>query len=216
MEYERMAVGAASMHDDSEKALQFAPLLRAWRRHNNIKQTALASSLGVSQPAIARWERGLDMPSAPLMARLRDMMRASNASELTLQRLFTERQMGIRALFNFDDLSLVASSVGFRELWPQSAALAGIAMRDELVNEAHIVGNDARLRGQILEGTVGLISGVSTRQLRLQIDVAVRHQWHVSSRRYGTAIYADMVYEPCDQSLAPGINDIVRYDMLTA
>lgn len=202
------------MHENDGPAPNFAQMLRTWRRHNNIKQAALATRMGVSQPAIARWERGVDIPSSAHMAHLRDLMRASNNSELAMQKLFIERQMAIRALFDFDDMTLVASSAGFRQLWPQTAALDGIPLRDELVNEARIIGDDLRLRSQVLEGSIGLISGVSTRQMRLQIDEAIRHQWHVSFRRFGTVLYADMVFEPCDQSLQPGITDIVRYDDL--
>jgi transcriptional regulator with XRE-family HTH domain len=200
------------MSADSETAFRFGAKLRTWRRQNNLKQASLAHQLGVSQPAIARWEKGVDMPSPAMTARIHDLMAQSSNRELAMQKILTERTGSIRALFDFEDMRLLAVSSGFREVWPEFSEYQGISLRDDLVNEVAVVSNDRHLRKQILEGSVGLITGVSVRHTRLQVDTSVRHKWHASFRRFGPRVYVDMLYESCAQDLSPGLIDIVRYD----
>lgn len=45
-----------------------------------LSQNALAQHLDVSQAAVSRWERGLDLPSPHLRRRMRDMLRATDES----------------------------------------------------------------------------------------------------------------------------------------
>lgn len=200
------------MSADRETASRFGAILRTWRRQNNLKQASLAHQLGVSQPAIARWEKGVDMPSPAMAARIRDLMSQSSNRELAVQKLLTERVSCIRALFDFEDMRLLAVSDGFRAIWPKFTEYLGVALRDDLVNEAALVSHDRHLRQEILDGNVGLISGVSVNHTRLQVVTAIRHKWHASFRRFGTGVYIDMIYEPCSQDLNPGLIDVVRFD----
>ena len=197
-----------------EHVPRLAATLRVWRRQNNLKQAALAQLVGVSQAAVARWESGADSPSPGHLARLRDLMAQSMRDEFIVQKLFVARQSAIRSFIDFEDMRMVAVSEGFRQLWPESSALLDVPLRDQLVNEAHLIANDPGLRRQILAGGIGLISGASTRQMQLEIDTAIRHRWHICFRRFGLRTYADMVYEPCPQDVAPGISEIVRLDHL--
>ena len=200
------------MTAEISQAIRFGTMLRNWRRHNNLKQTSLAHLLGVSQPAIARWEKGVDTPSPTLCRRIRDLMQRTSNSELAMQRVLTERLQIIRGLFDFEDMSMVAVSLGFREKWPEFSDFMGVSMRDQLVNEAAIVNNDRNLRADILDGGIGLITGVSVRHSSVQVDRAIRHKWHASFRRFGSRIFCDMIYEPCAQDIQPGLLDVVRFD----
>lgn len=193
---------------------QFGGQLRAWRRHRNLKQAALAEMLGVSQPAVARWERGLDMPSPARLSRLQALMAGSMRDELALERLFVGRQQAIRAMFDVDGVRMVATSAGFRDIWPDFSAFTERPMMDHLVGEFRNLVHDHELGYQVRDGSLGLISGISDRHTDFQVDLAIRHRWHVCFRRYGPRILADVVYEACDPGLALGITDIVRLDEL--
>lgn len=193
-------------------ANHFGSRLRTWRRHNDLKQAALAQMLGVSQAAVARWERGLDMPSSERLARLRTLMAGNLRDELALERLFIGRQAAIRALFDVDGVRMVATSAGFRDLWPDFCAFIDQPMADRLVGEFQALLQDGDLGHHIRNGTLGLISGISDRHTDLQVDTAIRHRWHVCFRRHGARTLADVVYEACAPDLAPGITDIVHLD----
>ncbi len=194
----------------------FGVRLKTWRRHNMMKQSALAQQLGVSQPAIARWEAGQDMPSAAHLARLRALMTATLRDELALERLFIARQAAIRALFDCDGIGLVAASQGFRDIWPGCGELVGVPLGDHLVGAMRGFVDDGPLGCALRDGAVGLVSGISSRNTDLPMDEAVHHRWHVCFRRFGPRLLADMVYEPCPPDLPTGITDIVHIDALGA
>lgn len=198
----------------TEAIADFGNAVRTWRRMNNVSQAALASTLGVSQPAIARWEQGIDMPAPARLKQLRDMMAKSGRDDTMLQSLFIERQSAVRALFDFDQTRMLANSVGFRQLWPDSSLLLDMPMRDRLVDEADHMTNNPEIRREILAGAIGLISGVSQRQTDLQTDAPVLHRWHICFRRYGALIIADMAYEPCAGDTTPGIAEMVHMESL--
>jgi transcriptional regulator with XRE-family HTH domain len=193
-------------------AERFGARLKAWRRAQGLKQAALAERLGVSQPAVARWERGLDLPAPARLARLQELMAGAMRDELTLDRLFISRQSAIRALIDCDGLRMVAFSAGFSSIWPTSSALLDIPLMDHLVDEACHLIHDAELSHGRRTGSLCLASGISDRHLDLPIDVSIRHRWHICFRRYGARMLADMVYEPCASDLPVGITDLVQVD----
>jgi len=94
----------------------FSRRLKIWRRLNAIKQDRLADLVGVSQATISFWENGRDVPSPANMRRLNVIMAESSRDELLIDRLFVQRQAGIRALLDFDGIHLVGASQGFRAL----------------------------------------------------------------------------------------------------
>ena len=195
-------------------AARFGARLKAWRRASGLKQAALAERLGVSQPAVAYWERGLGLPAPARLERLQALMAGAIRDELLLDRLFIGRQAAIRALLDCDGVRLVATSAGFRRIWPSSSALLGVAMIDHLVDEASRLLHDEELASGIRAGRLCLASGVSDRHIDLPLDIAIRHRWHICFRRYGARMLADIVYEPCAPELPPGITDLVHVDAL--
>lgn len=186
--------------------------LRSWRRMNNMKQAGLASLLGVSQPTITRWERGLDMPSRERMSQIIDLVAGTMRDEHALECLLIERQSSIRALIDMDGIKFRALSMGYRRFWPQFSAMTDLALADHLINETRSILDDDDLLRRIRKGAVGLISGVSDRHFSLQVDDAFRHRWHICFRRYGTLVYADMVFEPGGEDAIPGVTDLVEFD----
>lgn len=179
---------------------------------NNMKQAGLASLLGVSQPTIARWERGLDMPSQERMVQIIDLVAGALRDEQALERLLIERQSSIRALIDMDGMKFRVLSKGYRQLWPQFSAMTDIALADHLINETRSILDDDDLMRRIKRGSVGLISGVSDRHFSLQVDDALRHHWHICFRRYGTSLYADVALEPGGEEASLGIIDVVEFD----
>lgn len=192
----------------------FAAQLRQWRRMNIIKQAALAELIGVSQPTVARWERGKDIPSTIHMKRLQDLMARTMRDDLTLDRLFISRQSAVRTFVDFDGLRTLAVSDGFRKLWPACSAIIGVPFIDHLVNESRKLYDDDDIRHAIRIGSLGLASGVSERHLDLPLDSAVRHRWHYCFRHHGARILVDVVYEPCEPDAAVGIMDLVHLETL--
>lgn len=170
--------------------------------------------LGVSQPAIARWERGIDVPSPRHLKRLQDLMAGTTQDELTLERLFISRQSSVRALVDFDGIRVLAVSEGFSRLWPESGRLIDIKLADHMVGETSRFIFDEQLRRDICSGSLRLASGISKRHLDLPLDLAIHHQWHLCFRRYGARTLAEIVYEPCSRELPIGVTDLVRIDQL--
>jgi len=178
-----------------------------------MKQAALASLLGVSQPTVARWERGLDLPSPKRMNQIRDIVAGTLRDDHALERLLIERQSSIRALLDLDGMRLSTVSAGYRRLWPEFSTMIGAPLADRVINETRSILDDEDLIGDIRKGSVGLISGVSERHLDIEMDAAIIHRWHICFRRYGTRMYADIVFEPCTPDEAPGVRDLIAFDV---
>lgn len=195
-------------------AADFASRLKTWRRLNGIKQAVLAEMLGVSQSAVSFWENGRDLPTAEKMQRINGLIAQSRRDEVMIERLFVERQDGVRALFDFDGIEMIAASRGFHALWPDTAKLTSRFFADQLVNEARKMVFDSSYRDAILKGELAIASGISDRMTAHQLDAVVPHRWHMCFRRYGARIIVDVVYEPCDPSLRSGITDLVFLDNL--
>lgn len=195
-------------------ACRFGRRLRTWRRQNDLKQAALAQTLGVSQAAVARWERGLDMPAPERLGRLRTLMAGATHDELALERLFVSRQSAIRGLYDLDGVRLVATSAGFRDLWPDFSTLMERPMADHLIGELGGMVHGGDLGHDLRKGTLALVSGISERHTDLEVDHAIRHRWHVCFRRYGARTVADVVYEACAPDSPVGIIDVIRLDEL--
>lgn len=192
----------------SEEGTHFAQRLRSWRRLNGIKQVALAKMLGVSQAAVSYWETGQDKPSADLMRRISDMIARADCDEILLERLFTERQPGIVALYDLDGIRFMAASRGYRALWPGMSLLQGKSLEGHLVNESgELQANDA-LRRDIDSGKLALVSGVSDRHTDIMVDTAVRHEWNIRIRRFGPKTLLSISYDPCAETVPVGITEV--------
>jgi len=182
--------------------------LRKWRRLNGIKQEDLASRLGVSQSAVSFWENGRERPSANNIRKLKGLMAHTVRDELAIERLFVERQSGLRVLCDFDGIALVATSSGFKSLWPETAQLENRWAAHHLVDEARDFLLDEDHARSIRSGEIGLASAVSHRITDFQVDSAVKCRWHLCVRRYGYRTLLDVVFEPCGAEVETGITDI--------
>jgi transcriptional regulator with XRE-family HTH domain len=179
---------------------------------NGIKQAALAETLGVSQTAVSLWENGHDLPASDRVARIESLMAHSARHELGVERLFVERQGGVRALFDVDGTRLLAVSRGYKAIWPGTAELQGSFFVEYLVNEALHITSDPDLAHAVLSGDLVLASGYSLRMTNLELDDMVPHRWHACFRRYGARTIVDVVSETGGEAREPGIDDLVFLD----
>ncbi len=198
----------------SEPVHPFSAELRGWRKAIGLKQDALAYLLGVSQPAVSRWEAGLDLPSRPLMLRLRDMMCASGEARRKVDAFVLSQQVALRADFDLDGVRLLSASRGLQRAWPQFAALSDLRLMDRLIGEAGALMHDDDFVRLVRRGEVALVTAVSDQHVSLDLDRPFRHRWLAAFRSYGTRMVVTMTYEPCEAEAALGIERIVRLDDL--
>lgn len=190
----------------------FGQKLKAWRRASGIKQAAIATTLGVSQAAVSRWESGLDLPPGSVVSRLQALIAQGVRDELMIERRFIERRASVEAIFDFDGIRLLAASGGMTQLWPQFSRLVGRAFEARMIGESRLAVDDQSLRKSVIRGEVAVIVGVSTRHLDLDVDSTIKHRWISRFRTDGQRILTSMVYEPCDQEISCGIQEVVRLD----
>lgn len=192
---------------------RFADKLKHWRLASRMKQTTLARMVGVTQGAVSRWERGLDIPSPSVFARLQALMSDQHRDEAIVERLFTARQVSKRALFDLDGLKLLAASRGLSELWPNFSAMVGRRFGTFLINESAALMNDEAFLTSVRRGEIAIVTGVSRRHLSIQTetpDVSILHRWHVRFRKLGAVVLIDAVYERCPEETNVGIEEIIR------
>lgn len=69
---------------------------------------------------------------------------------------------------------------------------------------------DRRVAVGIRQGTVGIVTGVSTRHVTLSDDTPIKHQWMLAFRRYAGRTVGEMVYRPCDLAKPEGVERVIR------
>lgn len=185
-------------------AATFGARLKLWRRANLVKQVSLAQDLGVTQAAVSRWENEIDTPSPVMARRLAELMSRTRDPARPEMR-FIEQQSSVRALFDLDGARLLATSKGFRTLWPKFAAMTDTPMADFMVGESASLIHDQDYHRQLCRGELVVVSGVSDRHVNLDIDTAVRHRWHICKRTTGSRVLIEMAFEPCDATTPTGI-----------
>jgi transcriptional regulator with XRE-family HTH domain len=190
----------------------FASDLKLWRKAQGLKQDALAYLLGVTQPAISRWEAGVDMPSQALQLRLRDMMCPSARARQKIEDFVLRKTSALEASFDLDGVKLLATSQGMQRAWPMFSVLPEMRLFDHLIGEAAMVLHDEEMMRDIKRGEIAVVSAVSDGHVSLPLDTSFRHRWHATFRSYGPRMVAHMVYEPCAENAQTGIETLVRLD----
>ncbi len=184
--------------------------LAAWRRSEGLTQAELALKLGVSQQAISYWERGRDVPGSAHMAKIRQLL--SQSGELNVEKAFIRNQRTVRAVFDCDDLRMLAVSAGFNAVWPQFAQLLEVPMRDDLVNESAELYADSGFRQAIAKKEIIAVSGTSERHVRLPSDYPFKHRWFMRVRHFGSRMVGDMIFEPCPSDSPVGVDLFLKPD----
>lgn len=187
-------------------------VLRLWRRGSGLKQQALADLLGVTQATVSRWENGLDHPSPALGANIRNLMSHRGEPGLSTVREVLRLQTGIRVLVDLDGMRLVASTGGFKKLWPELAAIEGQKTADHLVGQSAELYSDLALMASIRRGEVVMVGGVSDRQVKGFGDNAFRHYWTSAYRKIGPQHFAEISFEACDPDAELGVHHLVKID----
>lgn len=188
----------------------FATDLKAWRKAIGLKQDALAHLLGVTQPAVSRWESGMDLPAPALLLRLRDMMCPSGPARRKIDAYVVNQHASLGAMFDLDGVKLLTTSQGLRRAWPKFSALPDLRLLDHLIGEAALMLHDNDIVREIKRGEIALVSAISDGHVSLPLDQAFRHRWHATFRSYGPMMVINMEYEPCEAEAVPGIEKVVR------
>lgn len=182
--------------------------IRDWRKRSYLSQQKLADLLNVTQQAVSRWENGSDKPSAKVVGQLVDLMTGDD--ELAIEAAFIRDQATLRAIVDLDGGRLLCFSSGFSALWPRFSLLQGVFLEDKIINELQSIISSPELRSQMIQREIKIISGTSLRHIDMNVDLEIKHNWHLCVRRIGGRTVADMVFEPCDDDAPIGIRKIVR------
>lgn len=135
---------------------------------------------------------------------------------LDVERAFIRNQSSVRALVDVDGIRLVGYSHGYAAVWDDFLRLLGKPVEDKVINELRTFAGSQSLKDQITAKELVMMSGISLRHLDIGLGPEFKHRWHMCFRRHGQKMYADMVFEPCDQSLETGIELMLRPDELSA
>jgi len=187
---------------------KLAKQIRTWRMASGMSQKLLAASLGVSQQAISYWEKGVDRPSSKVMSALRDLMMTDRS--FMAEKVSVENAKLVSALVDIEGTKLVSTSRGFAQLWPSLLQYRDTPLENHLVGELAILAHDRQFRREIMGREIIAVTGISDRHLDFENDHAIRHRWHLRFRSIGFFHLGEMIFEPCDPSLATGIDGVVR------
>lgn len=188
--------------------------IKAWRLSQQLGQKELAYRLGVSQQAVSYWENAKDIPSVRILAQLRSLM--VTPDPLDVERAFIRNQSTVRALVDVDGIRLVGYSHGYSAIWHDFLQVLGKPVENKVINELQTFAGSQTLKHQIVKNELVMMSGVSTRHLDIDLGPEFKHRWHMCFRRHGERMFADMLFEPCDQALDTGIELMLRPDELSA
>lgn len=188
----------------------FAQVLSRWRKSEGMRQSELAVLLGVTQQAVSLWERGHDLPDPKRRKQIQALMAKND--ELAMERRLMREQSTIRALFDLDQMQILAVSKGFVEVWPSMAAILDRPLRSKLVNEASVLSENPLLRTQIAACEVFAAKGVSFRHFDVPHDPAFLHRWFVRFRKHGTRMIGDMLFEQAEPHAKQQVEKIYYVD----
>lgn len=182
-----------------------------WRQLRGISRVALAYALSVSVSTIQRWETGRTRPGQALRVRLLEMMRHDADDHLALTKLLIRQSRALSALFDFSDIRLLCASQGLKEVWPNFCAMTEQPFLPFLSDDARRLMADRAFVREVRQGQLLGISGVADRHVSIETDPPFRHRWSATFRAYGPKILAELNYERCHASEAPGIHGVIRF-----
>lgn len=187
-------------------------VIRSWRRATGLKQGALAILLGVSQATVSRWENGLDEPTAAVYAKLRSLVDEQSHLKLRIEARVIERQPGVRALVDWDGMTLLATTPTYKLIWPEIVAAEGQRLADYLVDQSRDLFHDDAMAQAVRREEIAMITGVSDRHLNGFNNLTFRHYWTVAHKKIGTRHLAEISFEACEPDAELGLRHILRVD----
>lgn len=186
--------------------------IRTWRLSQQLCQKELAHRLGVSQQAVSYWENSKDVPSVKIISKLKALM--VSPDPLDVERAFIRNQSAIRALVDVDGIKLVGYSHGYSAIWSDFLQVLGKPVESKVINELQAFAGSVTLKHQIAKNDLVMMSGISMRHLDIDLGPEFKHRWHMCFRKHSEKMFADMIFEPCDQELDVGIELMLRPDEL--
>jgi len=110
-------MGADEDEEPVSKTVHWASILRQHRLSQNMKQSALAYDLGVTQAMVSRWESGKAEPAAAMQKRIEEMLdQADMGSPMVAWREIASQQPAMVGLINEKGFSELVSAGTLREL----------------------------------------------------------------------------------------------------
>lgn len=185
--------------------------LREWRKSQRLKQGVVAEFLGVSQVAVSNWERGFSRPSPGIASRIEnEIFRSTRETDRAVSciRFMTAPVV----LFDLDSVSIRGWSRGTKPFWPEIDRMAGIPLRDRLVNESRLLIHDPEIRYGIETGDIYMVQGISAFHVDLDDTYGKRklHAWNAIFRDSGAGKFCEMHYMPCARNEHPNIGEVFR------
>jgi transcriptional regulator with XRE-family HTH domain len=153
----------------AKPTIDWPALLREFRKVRGLKQEAAAELLGVSQPTVSRWERGLVAPTAALRNRLFKALRRERAPLDTLSWLATFRRLVSPAAVSTKSKVLQAVTAPFaKRIGVPANAIEGLSIAEVFGGEILDVVQRTRDEGAC-SGRVGCVEAC----VRFDIDPAI-------------------------------------------
>ena len=167
--------------------------------------------MGVTQSAVSRWERGLDEPSPEVFGRLRNLIDKHSAGRFDIEQRVLERMPGLRALLDWDGMTMLAMTRDFSAIWPHMGGTKSLRLGDHLADISCDLFNDSAFSQSIKNGEIALIEGISDRHL-IGSHPAFRHYWAAVYRRIGTRHCVEISYQACELDAELGLRHVLRVD----
>lgn len=169
--------------------------------------------MGVTQSAVSRWERGQDEPSPEVFGRLRDLVDKHAAGRFDIEQRVLERMPGLRALLDWDGMTMLAMTRDFKAIWPHMENTERLRLGDHLADLSRDLFNDSAFGRSIMNGEIALFEGVSDRHL-IGPHPAFRHHWAAVYRRIGLRHCVEISYHACVPDAELGLRHVLRVDEL--
>lgn len=80
-------------YDKGGKYMQLGEIIRKYRKENNLTQEEVAARLGVSAPAVNKWENGVSLPDIMLLSPIARLFGISTDQLLSFQEDLTQEEI---------------------------------------------------------------------------------------------------------------------------
>ena len=142
--------------DEPKPTRNWPSVLRHHRFTYNMKQSALAEDLGVTQAMISRWESGTAMPSESMRTRLEEMFEQAPAGlPITSWQDFAQQDPAMVAVINREGILMTASCGYLREFGLQCQLVDEDASLNHVTGEALVLLEALKSAG-FFSGSAGL------------------------------------------------------------
>jgi len=170
---------AAHEDDGSDSGtVHWASILRQHRLSQNMKQSALAYDLGVTQAMVSRWESGKAEPAAAMQKRIEEMLdEADMGSPMVAWREIASQQPAMVAVIDENGKGELVSTGVLRELNMDRSELQGTAISELFDGDMVSLFEGLKSSG-FFEGKVDMVESADYIQYRKRDGSMVKFHAH--------------------------------------